>query len=129
MVNNFMDWALALWNKTVRQTEAEANEFLGNVGYILIEMMLRFKNPGFAQEDEWRVLLITWAQENQNLVRHRNRSGGQVPYIDWAFRPEYMDEVLIGPGPYGMNEEMPHEILAGCGMAHVPITHSTIPLR
>jgi hypothetical protein len=66
-------------------------------------MMLRFKNPAWRQEDEWRVLLINCAQENQSLVRYRNRNGDQVPYIEWSLRAEYLDEVLIGPGPYGMD--------------------------
>ena len=90
--------------------------------------MLRFKHPAFVHENEWRVLLITWANENQRDVRYRERNGKQIPYIECRFRPEYLDGVLIGPGPYGMDQAIPRDILMKHGFGHVPIELSAIPL-
>ena len=129
MVHMLMDRALALWREFPPKSQAEADEFLGSVGYYLIELMLRFKNPTFAEEQEWRVLLITWAGENSTSLHYRYRGGKPVPYIEWPFRAEYLDEVLIGPGPHGINEVRLREILRACGFGHVRTAQSTIPLR
>ena len=45
MVHMIVDRALALWDEFRAETQAEADEFLGMVGYRLIELMLRFKTP------------------------------------------------------------------------------------
>jgi hypothetical protein len=129
MVTRFLDRALQLSQEFGPETHDEVNDFLGIVGYILIQLMLRFKHPQFAQEDEWRVLLIVWAEENCSLVHYRDRNDRQVPYIELPFRAEYLEDVLIGPGSYGMEEAIPRKILAACGMRNVPVKRSTIPLR
>ena len=101
-VNSLLDRATALWNESPPGTKAEADQLLGITGYILIQLLLRLKHPEFAEEHEWRTVLITWAAEDVTVLRHRTRNGQQVPYVEWRFRPTYLDEVLIGPGPFGM---------------------------
>lgn len=128
-VNSLLDRALALWNESPPRTKSEADALLGITGYILIELLLRLKHPDFAEEHEWRVLLITWAAEHPTVLRHRTRNCQIVPYVEWRFRREYLDEVLIGPGPFGMEEALPREILATNGLEHVIISRSRIPLQ
>jgi hypothetical protein len=119
MINELVDRALELWGEFAAETKAEADEFLGSLGYILIQLMLRFQYPSFIQEDEWRVLLIAWAEENQNVVHHRYRNEELVPYVDWGLRPEYLEELLIGPGSLGADEPTVRQFLATCGLGHL----------
>ena len=128
-INSLLDCASALWDKLPPHTKAQADNLLGITGYIAIQLLLRLKHPQFEEEHEWRVLLISWAAEHAAILRHRLRSDHEVPYIDWPFRPAYLDEVLIGPGPFGMDEPVPRGILDATGFGHVPITCSGIPLR
>jgi hypothetical protein len=128
-VNSLLDRATTLWNDSPPRTQAEANNLLAITGYILVQVLLRLKHPDFAEEHEWRVLLITWAAEHAAVLRHRTRNGQQVPYVEWRFRREYLDEVLIGPGPFGMEEALPREILAANGLEHVVVSRSRIPLQ
>jgi hypothetical protein len=128
IVHTFMDRAVELWQRFRPQTQPNADNFLGIVGRCLIELMLSFKNPAFSDEHEWRAPLIAWAQEQGTLLRHHNRNGDQVPHIELPFQAEYLDGVLIGPGPYGMDEAIPRQILTSCGMGHVPVSRSAISL-
>jgi hypothetical protein len=128
-INSLLDRATALWNESPPSTKAEADALLGITGYILIQLLLRLKHPGFAEEHEWRAQLITWAAEHATVLCHRTRHGQEVPYVEWRFRREYLEEVLIGPGPFGMEEALPRQILAANGLEHVVVSRSRIPLQ
>jgi len=129
LVKSLLDRAVALLNETPPSTREDADAILGATGYILIQAMLRLKHPQFFEEDEWRVLLITWVQEHRSLLRYRTRNGQQVPYIEWTFRREYLDEVIIGPGPFSMDEAELREVFAAYGIGNTAVSHSRIPLR
>lgn len=94
-INSFLDHAVGVWSAFAPETKQEADAFLGIVGYVLIQLMLRFKNPKFEKENEWRVLLIALAREKTERVRYRCRNGQEIPYIDVPFHADYLSQVLI----------------------------------
>jgi magnesium chelatase family protein len=88
-INSLLDCASALWDKWPPATKAQADNLLGIAGYIAIQLLLRLKHPQFEEEHEWRVLLISWAAEHAAILRHRQRSDHEVPYIDRPFRGKH----------------------------------------
>jgi hypothetical protein len=128
MVHRMLNHAVALWQDSPPQSQPEADAFLGAVGYELIEIMLRFKHPDFSAEQEWRVLLLNRAEEHA-LLPHHERGGQEVPYAEIAFRPEYLQSVIIGPGPHSVGDAKVRAVLEEFGLGHVRIERSAIPLR
>jgi hypothetical protein len=125
-IRSFMDHALDCWNVFRPDSRVDQNQFLGYVGVQLIQLMLRFKNPEYWQEHEWRVLLIANKDEHPTVLRHRCQNGRKIPYIMWPFLPENFDEVMIGPEPYGPDRARLGDVLAGSAIEGVQVSRSSL---
>ena len=125
-IRSFIDNALNCWQAVQPNTKAEQDQFLGYVGGQLIQLMFRFKNPEYRREHEWRVLLIANKDEHPSVLRHRHRDGKHVPYIEFPFPLEYLDEAMIGPYPYGADEIRLRKILTDSRTEGVQVSRSSL---
>lgn len=127
-MRNFMDHVLDCWSAFGPECVADQNQFLGYVGFHLIQLMFRFKNPAYWREHEWRVLLVANKEEHPTVLRHRFSGADKVPYIEFPFAPEDIAELIVGPAPYGPSEVSVREALRGCANQGLNVSQSTVSL-
>jgi DUF2971 family protein len=102
----------------------ETNVFWDKVLLLLFGFALRFKNPSYADEREWRVLKL----EPDKAV-HQNREGKEVKFRCLNFSPKAITKINVGPRAAPETEEQLRRFLADNGLERVKVDRSAIPFR
>jgi hypothetical protein len=118
------DFALRLDPSELSYDEVEV--FWSEVALVLLNFALRFKNPSFAEEKEWRALTL---QTDESPTLHRNAGGQERRYIDLHFSADMISQIVVGPLAHAEVESKLRQFLDGNGLQHVLIHHSGIRLR
>ena len=63
-------------------------------GESVLPVLARIKHPGFAEENEWRLILASQAEQ---VVDFRGGSLGLVPFVKFDLPPRAIVSVRIGP--------------------------------
>jgi hypothetical protein len=96
----------------------------------LTPRLARVKDPGFAEEREWRLLKQLPDLDMGPEVRFRPSPIGPVPYIAHSFAPDCLREVVLGPGSHlEAREAAVGLLLAYHRLRKVDIRLSDIPFR
>jgi len=104
----------------------EAEVFWSEVALLLLNFALRFKNPFFADEREWRALSLNM---DDSPVFHRSSGAQERRYVHVHFRPETVSQVVVGPLAETNVEARLRQFLDDHGLHHVVVGRSAIPLR
>jgi len=104
----------------------EVEIFWFEVVLALLNATHRFKNPGFAEEKEWRALSL---QTDECPTLQRNVGTEERRYIHLHFRPEMVSQIVLGPLADAVLETQLRQFLDSNGLQHVLIRRSRIPLR
>lgn len=103
-----------------------ASLYWHEVGIQLLSAVVRLKNPGFAEEEEWRIMMIAPDVEPQ----FRAGRLGILPYVALQFLPRVVVSVMEGPSRNAeYNAKALRFLLDRHGMEHVRVLRSAIPLR
>ena len=105
---------------------AEERERLART--VLLPEMARVKEPSFAEEKEWRLLVVEGRPER---ILFRVDASGVVPYVEIALpEPSPVREVVIGPAAdQQLHRRGVEQLLARRGYHGVEIRESTSSLR
>jgi hypothetical protein len=104
----------------------EIEHFWGEVALVLYESSLRFKNPDFREECEWRTLsLLPFEQP----IEHRVCNRTDIGFIRVAFSPDTISRVILGPRFPDGSETALRRTLDTNGFENVLIQRSEITLR
>lgn len=96
----------------------------------LLPRLVRVKNPGFAEEREWRLIKKVWNYDETPEIRFRPSPVGPVPYNVHSIPAECVNEVILGPGSYTLARKAAVEgMLRYCGFIGVDVLVSKIPFR
>lgn len=118
-------------------SEADARKVAGLAAANMLRvgglLQARAKNPAFRAEEEWRVVGLTIAREDNPLVPQFRTDGGRlVPHVDVPLSEDgavAVGEVIYGsalePGP----TERVTQILFAAKGAKVPTSRSSVPYR
>jgi hypothetical protein len=102
------------------------------VGIQLWTFILRFKNPVFEEEQEWRIMNLPYSGiEKTALVRFRVTGGSIIPYIELSITREVISRIVQGPSLHPVLGRMAVKmLLAESGFdSETPFELSKIPLR
>lgn len=104
----------------------EHEVFWSEVALLLFNFALRFKNPCFAEEKEWRSLTL---HTDDSPIFHRGSGARERSYIHMQFRPEMISEIVIGSRASPGVETTLRRFLDDHDFRHVTLRRSEIPLR
>jgi hypothetical protein len=106
---------------------SECPDFEKEFMFRLTTYMLQMKNPVFREELEWRLLRIGINE----MPKFRTARGIIVPYIELSnIPPAVFKSVTLGPAVEPKFRLRSTKLfLESCGMAHVEVRQSQIPLR
>ena len=104
--------------------EPDTNHFVEMI-VALVTIILPIKNPGFADEREWRILRFPPTE-----IFFRPLRGAIVPYSTFAVKPTHFTRIVQGPTLHkDFGERSLRIFLDHNGLAGVPVESSEIPLR
>jgi len=105
---------------------AEERERLART--VLLPEMARVKEPSFAEEKEWRLLVV---EDRAERILFRVPAAEVVPYVEIALpEPSPVREIVIGPGAdQQLHRRGVEQLLARRGYRGVEIRESTSSLR
>lgn len=109
----------------------------GNYDYFASEQFLprisRIKHPGFAEEQEWRLMLQLSAGEvnmQNEKIKFRPSKMGPISYLALPIKRNCLKEIVIGPGEnIKIREEAVQNLLDYYGYEGVKTRNSKIPFR
>jgi hypothetical protein len=104
----------------------EAEIFWSEVAKLLFGFALRFKNPSYIAEREWRLLKLG---PDRSKVMRRIREGTEVKFIHLCFSTETITRINIGPRAAQDTEVQLRRSLADNGFGRVKMERSAIPFR
>lgn len=114
--------------------DEEAYPYLMEAAIEFSQIILRFKNPAFQAEKEWR--LIAYKPDIEKRVKRNFRSStlGVIPFYEWRRRAQRsklpIRSVVVGPSPYGRISHLAlRELLEEYSYKDVETSFSTIPIR
>lgn len=89
------------------------------------------KPEEFEDEKEYRIVRISYRDDDVSLSKHRERNGIVVPYVEVPFDISSITKVIIGPcGDKDLAEQGIISLLKALGLdSQVTISHSTCSLR
>lgn len=93
-----------------------------------LPILASIKHPAFAQEKEWRSLLVGWRGEDG--LQFRASALGAVPYVGLELPAGWLAEVVVGPGSHrDVLLKGVRRLLDKHGWGEVQIRASESPLR
>jgi hypothetical protein len=99
----------------------------------LLPRLVRVKHPSFKEECEWRLFRQMHLYEIADMgstIKYRPSNMGPIPYIAIPFKPEFLKEIIIGPGSQtGTRESAIQNMLQYLNLANVDVRISQIPYR
>jgi hypothetical protein len=97
----------------------------------LLPQLALIKHDAFHQEREWRLVVSPQQGRDRPEVKVRSTASGLVPYVEWAFEPPYLAEIVIGPGGDLHSERAVRMLLRARGFVpeQLQITQSRAPYR
>jgi len=104
--------------------QAESEGYWGFVGNYLLQSVIRFKNPAYQEEREWRLVYFPSAG-----IEFRISVGRIVPYIKVPFALEAIQRVRLGPRCSNRDRRvLANYFTDACG-SHVPtVENSVVPM-
>jgi hypothetical protein len=97
----------------------------------ILKILARIKNPGFQEEQEWRLLQVTLGEWGR--LEFRPGPYGISPYLTVSFMPAAIARVVVGPGAeQRATETAVRQLLSRHLGEHgraVPIEHSQVKYR
>ncbi len=124
-VHHMCDAALAL-NASRRLIGREIEVFWSEVAMLLLGFALRFKNPYYSDEREWRLLKLA---PDKSRVMRRDGEGAEVKFIRLGFSSEAITRINVGPRAAKETDEQLRRFLADNGLKKVQVDRSAIPYR
>lgn len=114
---------------TVEFGFSQENLKLASAG--LLRSFVFTKDPGFAEEREWRLMWATFRENAAKKASHRlGPSGIVVPYLPLRYDREAVTEVVVGPGPHSeLRAEAVQSLLDAQELENVRVRESGVPLR
>ncbi len=100
--------------------------FWSEVALLLLSFSLRFKNPDFTDEREWRILKL---HPDKSGVMRRNQDGSEIKFIRIAFNAESVSQINVGRRAPRETESQLRRFLDSNGYQAVKIQHSEIAFR
>lgn len=92
-----------------------------------------FKDKGFEEEDEWRLVCSTNNPHTKPKVEFRPGRTGIVPYVNWGISPDGVHQlhtIRIGPNPHSkLAEYALQTLLNDVGLPSNSLLLSNIPYR
>lgn len=80
ILNKFVEFAYKFWNKIEDKNDNDALLFFRlMVEHRLKEILISLKNPGYQEEQEWRI--VTTLHKNSNKIKYRYGKFGITPYV------------------------------------------------
>jgi len=120
------DYAWALYRQ-LRLQPWDDNDFWSTVAIeIMLRTIIRFKDPKFREEEEWRMLRFSGEYHTPNI---RQSPRGDIPYVKVPLDPDALARILLGSRTTDAEVKSVGAILANAGLAHVPIQRSSITCR
>ena len=104
----------------------EHEVFWSEVALMLLNFSIRFKNPSFAEEREWRTLSLN---TDGSAVFRRGTGAKERRYVHVHFHPEIVSQVVVGPLAEANVEARLRQFLDDHGLRHVLVRRSVIPLK
>ena len=112
-------------------------EHLARVAMSLQKCSFCFKHPGFAEESEWRLVMLSNHDANAHTDEHRPDvrpiRTGLLPYLKLPLDIDAVAKIVVGPSSHpSLAADAARLLLRNAGHdreAHGMVTHSTIPLR
>ncbi|GHF33251.1 hypothetical protein GCM10010218_12930 [Streptomyces mashuensis] len=93
-----------------------------------LRALTMIKNPAFREEREWRLMIPR--EEMRDDVEFRVSPVGVTPYIQVAFLPDAVTEVIVGPGQHHAERMYgTRQLLDRFDMNHVRVVPSHTSLR
>lgn len=123
------------WYKNLPELDAsDTEQRLAEVAAQVSTLILRFKNPAFAAEREWRLISHIPEIRSRSERKFRSSSLGVVPYYELrkATNPRQLPvtAVFVGPSPYGkISHKALRDFLDVNGYVAAMSNYSTIPIR
>ena len=94
----------------------------------LLLLLSGIKDVAFREEQEWRILMKSWEQDDS--LRFRKSPFGVAPYVDVPFPPGSLRHVTVGPGAHAdLRRRGVVELLKSKGLDDVEVEVSKVPLR
>src|SRR5207249_1162651 len=95
-------------------------------GRLVIPALAATKHPAFAEEREWRLLIV----DDQPIVQFRVGSLGLIPYVVFKLAANSVVEVIVGPGSHAdVRLQGVKRLLESVGLGEVPVRPSAAPYR
>jgi hypothetical protein len=124
-VNEICDVALRLTESdSLVSTETEI--FWTEIALLLFNFALRFKNPSFRSEREWRTLSL---EPSETPVWTRDQQGMIVKYIKVGFEANMVSRITLGPRASNDGKRRVQEFLKNSEFRDAQLCHSGVPLR
>ncbi len=124
-VHRICDAALNLTaSRCLKNKETEG--FWREVILLLLNFCVRFKNPSYADEREWRILKL---QPDKAQVMRRGREGAEVKFIHLGFSSEAITRINVGPRAAPETEGQLRRFLDDKGLEKVSVRRSVVPFR
>lgn len=115
----------------INANENSREEF--RTAYHLAFLSIAMKNPGFIEEEEWRIVyapldLRLNINDTRAPILFRNSNRGIAPYFEHEFSYEAVLEIIVGPTNQTTDEDL-NLFLARCGFDNIHITRANATYR
>ncbi len=123
----------SLQNEEWTLTDELLDRLYDSAAMEFVLLALRFKNPAFEAEQEWRLVTTTVDLRNAGIARrYRTSNLGVVPYYEWRSGDGGklpIRKVTVGPSPYAQVTDLALKQFLADHHYEIDTSYSTIPLR
>jgi hypothetical protein len=123
LADEIIDYAIAVV-ADLKVAEEGAERYWGYVANFLLQSLMRFKNPAFREEREWRMICLPSPQ----LVKFRVVGTRLVPYCELRFPMEAIRTIRLGPRFSSRDNRVVLSFLRSMGAHSVSVENSVVPL-
>ncbi len=123
LADEIIDYAIAVV-ADLKLAEQDAERYWGYVANFLLQSLMRFKNPAFREEREWRMICLPAPQ----LLRFRVIGTRLVPYCELRFPMEAIRTIRLGPRFSNRDNRVVLSFLRSIGAHSVAVENSVVPL-
>jgi Protein of unknown function (DUF2971) len=125
-IDDVVDELFAAYNHNSQIAQLDQIDLFELVQRTVLPILPLFKDPAFALEDEWRMVI----ESSHSEVKHRAGTRSIIPYVDLQLPKMALRKVWIGPGIHTeMRRSAVFSLLIRRGYSAIPVPRSSIPWR